>query len=139
MKFFKLVLLAPTLISGVFAIDIGLDQLMKNAVLSFRDILTEQNKKIAELVNRVSTIEQQLQIISQKVSNLESNEKHDNTAVIPQNSKILQSRFKIYRTPKPEIPGNIPQVKPSSSDSNVTGNMQDLKIFSRTSKNKEQY
>ncbi len=72
MKIFKLVLLTPALISGAFATENSLDQLTRNAALSFRDVLTEQNRKIAELTDKVSILEQQLQIMVQKLGDMES-------------------------------------------------------------------
>ncbi len=72
MKIFKLVLLTPTLIFGAFAADNSFDQLMQNAVYSFQVVLNEQNRKIIELIDKVSILEQQLQSMGQKLSDLEN-------------------------------------------------------------------
>lgn len=87
MKIFKSILLISMFISGAFAVD--LDRVMRNAVLSFRDVLMEQNTAITKLTNRISNIEQQLEILTQKVDNLEKQNTNFSKSI--SQSEITQS------------------------------------------------
>ena len=134
MKIFKLVLLTPALISGAFATENSLDQLIQKAVLGFRDVLTEQNRKIAELTDKVSILEQQLQAMNNRVIALESKDRSfvptmPQTAVRHSGSKpnldfntlsttsVQSGRFTFSKSLKPRSPDTTSTVSSSSSGS----------------------